>query len=182
MGAVRNLAASVHQRLLNHAKASGRPFQELLQLFAIERFVYRLSRSPHAGTFVLKGALMFAVWGGPVSRPTRDIDLLGETSNDVDAVAAVFSDVCETLVEPDGLSFDAGSVTATEITRGAEYVGIRVRLLGILGKARVPIQVDVGIGDVVTPAPQQVEYPTILDFPAPHIRGYTMESTIAEKF
>ncbi len=181
MGAAQNLAASVHQRLLNRAKESGRPFQELLQLFAIERFVYRLSQSPHAKTFVLKGALMFVVWGGPVSRPTRDIDLLGETNNDVDVVAAVFADVCETSVEPDGLSFDAGSVIAKEITRGAEYVGVRVRLMGSLGKSRVSIQVDVGVGDVITPAPQQVEYPTILDFPAPHIRGYTMESTIAEK-
>ena len=182
MCAIPNLAASVHQRLLNRAKESGRPFQELLQLFAIERFIYRLSKCPHSESFVLKGALMLPVWGGPASRPTRDIDLLGKISNDVEVVAAAFTDVCETSVEPDGLSFDADSVTAMEITGDTEYIGVRVRLKGSLGKARVSIQVDVGIGDVVTPAPQQVEYPTILDFPAPHIRGYTMESTIAEKF
>ena len=177
-----NLVASVHQRLLNRAKASGRPFDELLQRFAIERFLYRLSKSRYADSFVLKGALMLSVWSGPDSRPTRDIDLLGEIENSLEAIAAAMALVCETDVEPDGMSFDAESVEATRVTQDAEYSGVRVRLKATLGRARVTLQVDVGIGDAVFPAPCRIRYPTLLDFPAPELVGYTIESTIAEKF
>lgn len=81
---IKNTAASVHQRLLNKAKESSRLFNELLQHFAIERFIYRLSRSPHADKFVLKGALMFSAWSTSKSRPTMDIDLLGRIDNDIE--------------------------------------------------------------------------------------------------
>ena len=83
---IHNVAASVRQRLMNRAKASGRPFQEVLQYFAMERFLYRLSKSPHSDRFILKGALMFTVWGAPASRPTRDIDLLAHLNNDLAAI------------------------------------------------------------------------------------------------
>jgi hypothetical protein len=121
---VKDLAASIRQRLHNHAKATGRPFQEVLQYFAMERFLYRLSRSPHVDEFVLKGALMFAAWRSPASRPTKDIDLLSRTSNDVAAVVAIIREICLSEVEPDGLVFDVASLHGTHITEEASYVGI----------------------------------------------------------
>ena len=179
---IANLPASVHQRLLNKAKESSRPFNEILQYFTIERFIYRLSKSPHADQFILKGALMFAAWCGPASRPTMDIDLLGKIDNQLDTITAVMKDACQTKVDPDGVSFDADTVDAVRITEDAEYEGVRVRVRGSLGKIRISIQIDIGFGDVIVPNASTVSYPAILDFPAPELKGYTMESTIAEKF
>ncbi len=179
---VTNIVASVHQRLLNRARETGRPFNELLQHFAIERFLYRLSKSRHADSFVLKGALMLSVWGGAASRPTRDIDLLGRIDNSLEYVTASMKEVCAVDVEADGMVFDGDSVTAARITEDAEYQGVRVRLMAALGNARVSMQVDIGIGDVIFPGPQDIEYPTLLDFPSARLKGYAMVSTIAEKF
>jgi predicted nucleotidyltransferase component of viral defense system len=179
---ITNIAASVHQLLLNKAKESSRPFNELLQYFAIERFIYRLSKSPHADQFILKGALMFSAWCGPASRPTMDIDLLGKIDNQLDTITTVMKNVCLTDVEPDGMFFNADTVDAVRITEDVKYEGVRVRVLGSLGKARVSIQIDIGFGDVIVPNVGTVSYPAILDFPAPELKGYTMESTIAEKF
>lgn len=179
---IKNTGASVHQRLLNKAKESSRPFNELLQHFAIERFIYRLSRSPHADRFVLKGALMFSAWSTSRSRPTMDIDLLGRIDNDIETIVAVVKDVCLMGVEKDGMSFRENSVTAARITEDAEYEGVRVRVRGGLGNVRVSLQIDIGFGDFVVPGPDSITYPTLLDFPPPVLQGYTMESTIAEKF
>ncbi len=181
-GNVKNIAASVHQRLLAKARESSRPFNELLQHFAIERFIYRISRSPLASRFVLKGALLFSVWSGPGSRPTMDIDLLGKIDNRLEVIIAAMKEACEIDVEEDGMSFMAETVTTARITEDAEYEGVRVRIQGSLGKARVFLQIDIGFGDVIVPGPIEVRYPALLDFPAPELRGYTMESTIAEKF
>jgi hypothetical protein len=181
-GNIKNTAASVHQRLLTMAKESFRPFNELLQHFAIERFIYRLSKSPHADGFILKGALMFSVWSGPGTRPTMDIDLLGRIDNSLEMVAAAMKDACAVDVEADGMSFNGETVTAARITEGAEYEGVRVRVQGGLGNARVSLQIDIGFGDVIVPGPSKVVFPVLLDFPAPELNGYTMESTIAEKF
>lgn len=178
----RNIAASVHQRLLDKSKGSARPFNELLQYYAIERFLYRMSRSPHAGKFILKGALMFLVWDVRASRSTMDIDMLGRMKNDLDAVITMVREVCRQEVEPDGILFAPESVRGDRITEDAEYQGVRIRFRGSLDTARITIQLDVGFGDIVVPSPVQMAYPTILDFPAPKIRGYSRESTIAEKF
>ena len=179
---ITNLPASVHQKLLNKATQTDRPFNELLQYFAMERFLYRLSKTPHAGKFVLKGALMFTVWGAPASRPTKDIDLLGRTGNDVDEIVKVMKDACNVEVEPDGMSFDDKSVGGGPIAEDADYQGVRVTLRGALGNARVSLQIDIGFGDVISPRPTRISYPTILDFPAPKFSGYSKESAIAEKF
>lgn len=181
-GNPKNLAASVHQRLLNEAKRTKRPFNELLQYYAMERFLYRLSKSPHATKFLLKGALMFRVWGTPQARPTMDIDLLGRTANDVAAIVAAVRDICGAEVEPDGLTFDAETVTGERIAEDAEYEGVRITFRGHLGNARIPMQIDTGFGDVVVPGPVSLDYPTILDFPAPKLTGYPRETAIAEKF
>lgn len=181
-GNIKNTAASVHQRLLNKARESSRPFNELLQHFGIERFIYRLSKSPQAERFILKGALMFSVWSGPGSRSTMDIDLLGKIDNSLEMIVAAIKDACEMDVEADGMSFNSETVTAARITEDAEYEGVRVRVQGGLGNARVSLQIDIGFGDVIVPGPIMVAYPALLDFPAPELNGYTMESTIAEKF
>lgn len=179
---IRNLSASVHRRLLDKAKETGRPFNELLQHFAIERFIYRLSRSSHAERFILKGALMFFVWGGGSARPTRDIDLLGRLNNSLDTVGNAMKDACMMETEADGMIFDAESVMSERITESSEYEGVRVRFQGRLGNSRVPMQIDIGFGDEIFPAPERIPYPTLLEFPAPILNGYSMESMIAEKF
>ncbi len=177
-----NIAASVRQRLLNEARATKRPFSEMLQYFAMERFLYRLSKSAHADKFVLKGALMFTVWQAPVTRPTMDIDLLGITDNSVDAIVAVARNVCIQEVEADGLVFNSDSIVGERIVENADYGGVRVRFCGTLGTARVTMQLDIGFGDVVVPKPEMTDYPTILNLPRPRLRGYSRESAVAEKF
>ncbi|MFC1706643.1 nucleotidyl transferase AbiEii/AbiGii toxin family protein [Planctomycetota bacterium] len=145
-----NVAASVQQRLLNLAKTEGRPHGELLQHFAMERFLYRLSQSPHRDKLVLKGALALRAWGGIAVRPTRDIDMLCLLNVSVaDTVALVRECLDNERVPADGLEFDADSLVGEEIALVARYRGVRVRLKAVLGKARLPLQIDVGFGDVV---------------------------------
>ena len=179
---MRDLPASVRQRLLNRSRETQRPFQELLTYYAMERFLYRLGQSSYVDRFVLKGALMFTVWGARTSRPTKDIDLLAHTENSVDAVVAMIQEICRQPVEPDGLMFDVGSVKGVTIKEDAEYSGVRVTLRVTLQSARVSLQIDVGFGDVVTPRAAMTEYPVLLDFAAPRLLGYSRETVVAEKF
>ncbi len=172
----------MHQLLLNKARHTNRPFNELLQYYVMERFLYRLSKSPHAPKFILKGALMFTAWNLEPYRPTMDIDLLGKVSNRVDSILAITKEICAQSVESDGLTFNPATVKGARIAEGANYEGVRVRFHAILGRARVTQQLDIGFGDVVVPGPQSIEYPTILDSPAPKLRGYSKESIVAEKF
>lgn len=176
-----NVAASVHQRLLNLARAEGRPFNELLQYYALERFLYRLGRSPHRDRLVLKGALMFGVWDAPFPRPTRDIDLLGRMPNEVDVVTITLRDVCEQPVQDDGLRFATETVVGERVALAADYAGVRVRFTAYLGSAHIPMQIDVGFGDQIVPGAVPVRLPTLLDFPPPEVHGYSRESAIAEK-
>lgn len=178
----RNIPASVRQRLLNRAKSDRRPFNELLQYYAMERFLYRLSQSAHADRFILKGALMLRVWCAPELRPTMDIDMLGRTSNEEAYIIAQIRDILTVDVEADGIAFDPDSIRAERITDDADYEGIRIRFLGVLGSARIHMQIDIGFGDVVYPEPEESELPTMLNSPAPRLLCYSRESTIAEKF
>ena len=177
----RDIGASVRQRLLNQSRAQSRPFQELLQYFAMERFLYRLASSSVANRFVLKGALLLTAWQAPVSRPTMDIDLAGRTSNELDHISDVVRAVCNVRTEPDGIEFDPTSIEVARIKEGAEYEGVRVTFMATLARARIPMQIDIGFGDVIVPAPTQVEYPTLLDFPAPVLLAYPKETVVAEK-
>jgi hypothetical protein len=177
----RDLAASIRQRLLDRARAEGRPFQELLQYYAMERFLYRLSQSPHRDRFILKGALLLTAWRSPESRPTKDIDLEGRTSNDPEEIMAMIREICGANPGDDGIHFDPASVVAERITEDAEYEGIRVRFRASLAKARITMQVDVAFGDTIVPGPVELEYPTILDLPAPVLPSYPKESVVAEK-
>lgn len=178
---VKNLPASIQSRLLNQAQASGRPFNELLQYYAIERFLYRLAQSPHARRFVLKGALLFRAWGLPAFRPTRDIDLLGQTSNGIDDLVAIVREICNQEVQADGMFFDPETVSGERIKEDADYEGVRIRFVGLLGKTRVHLQIDIGFVDVVSPAPKKINYPAILPFPEPELRSYPPETVVAEK-
>ncbi len=178
----KNMAASVHARLAEIARRTGRPFQELLQYYAMERFLYRLSKSPHAARFVLKGALMLRVWDAPMARPTKDIDLLGRLENSLENLSTVVREICAVDVEPDGLVFRPATVKSERIREDADYEGVRIRFDGLLARARIAMQLDVGIGDVMVPGPVEIAYPTLLDFPAPRLKGYPRETAIAEKF
>lgn len=175
------VAASVHQKLLNRARAEARPFNELLQYFALERFLYRLGCSPYRHQFVLKGALMFTAWQTPLFRPTRDIDLLGRLDNDVEHIITVVKEICEQPVPEDGLNFVAETVVGEQITEAANYQGVRVKFIAHLGTARIRMQIDIGFGDAVVPGPSVVCFPTLLDFPPSELQGYSRESAIAEK-
>jgi len=178
----RNVPASIRQRLLNRAKADKRPFNELLQYYAMERFLYRLSQSAHADCFILKGALMLRVWHSPEFRPTMDIDMLGRTSNDEVSIITQIQDVLAVEIEPDGLAFDPSSIQAERITEDADYRGIRIRFRGTLDSARVSMQIDIGFGDIVYPEPEEMNLPAMLNSPTPRLLCYSRESAIAEKF
>lgn len=177
----RNAAASVRARLLNKARADKRDFTLVLTRYALERLLYRLSISTHADHFLLKGALLFDLWFDVPLRPTRDMDLLGFGLAEEPHLIAAFTDLCALDVD-DGISFDAQSIRAEEIRKEANYAGIRVTLLAWIDGARCPVQIDVGYGDAVTPGPEAVEYPVMLDeFPAPKLRVYPRCTVVAEK-
>jgi len=177
----RDLGASVRQRLLNQSRGQSRPFQELLQYFAMERFLYRLTKSPYADRFILKGALLLTAWRAPQSRPTMDIDLAGRTNNQLDHIKEVIAVISEGVVDPDGLEFNRSAIEVSRIKEDADYEGVRVQFHATLARARIPMQLDIGFGDVITPAPTEIEYPTLLTFPAPILRAYPKETVIAEK-
>lgn len=178
----RNIGASVRARLLDRARAERSDFQILLTRYALERLLYRLSVSPHRDRFILKGAMLFVTWVADPFRPTRDLDLLGHGDNDVEAIAETFRAICAQAVADDGVTFDVAALTAAPIREEVEYGGVRVRTTATIAGARIPIQVDIGFGDAVTPAPVEIDYPTLLDAPAPHLRAYPVETVVAEKF
>lgn len=176
-----NAAASVRARLLNVAKAQGVDFNQVLVRFALERILYRLSRSEHADHFLLKGALLFTLWYDMPHRATRDADLLGFGTSDLESVAQTFRDIASVMVD-DGIVFDPASIAAEEIRKDAGYVGVRILISGELAKARCKVQIDIGFGDAVTPGPVEATYPVLLaDLPAPRLRTYPMYTVVAEK-
>ena len=177
-----NTPASVKQRLLNRTKTDNRSFNELLQYYAMERFLFRLSLSSHAQNYILKGALMLRAWNSPEFRSTMDIDMLGKTGKEQTNIIEQICDILAVVVDPDGLVFDPESIRTERITEDADYEGIRVRFSGLLGTARISMQIDIGFGDIVYPGPEMVELPSMLDFPAPSLLCYSRESAIAEKF
>jgi|GEM_PF-355253 len=175
------LVQSVKARLVQRAHAEHLEPNQVLTRFSIERFLYRLSKSRHGNRFLLKGSNLLLVWFGAFVRPTRDADLLGLGDFGAELLGKIFRDVCETRVEPDGMIFDPASVTVRLIRRDQPAGGHRVNLLGRLGKARLYVQIDVGLGDSVMPPPEWLDFPSILDHPRPRLRAYRPETTIAEK-
>jgi len=178
---MKGAAASIRQRLYNLSRERGLDFQYILIRYGLERLLYRLGNSAYAGRFVLKGAMLFAVWSNEVYRPTRDLDLLGYGDDSAEEIKALFQEICRVEVEADGIVFDPGSINVEEIRGEQEYQGKRVKLIGVLKKARIPLQIDVGFGDVVTPEIKEIEYPTLLALPSPRIRAYPEETMVSEK-
>jgi hypothetical protein len=177
----RDIAASVRQRLLDLARRRNEEFQTVLTRYGLERFLYRLAASPHADEFVLKGAMLFAVWTGEMHRATWDVDLLGRGDAGAGRIQKLFAGVCRARVEDDGLSFDEGSVRAERIREDQIYEGLRVRVAGHLGAARIQLQIDIGFGDAVRPPPRRLPFPTLLEMPAPVLKAYPREAVVAEK-
>lgn len=176
-----NVGASIRTRLLNIARAGGEDYQLLLTRYINERLLYRLGQSEHAGAFVLKGAALFTLWTGKPHRTTRDVDLLGFGAPTADRLRKIFAEVLELHVDDDGISFDMDSLAVSPIREEQEYGALRVTLVARVTTAKVALQIDVGFGDAITPGVVRVDFPTLLDLPAPQLRAYPRETVIAEK-
>lgn len=176
-----NLAKSVKDRLLNLARAEGKVFDVVLVRFALERLLYRLSLSAHRDRFVLKGGMLVTVWLDDDNRVTRDADFLGHGDADADRLVADFREIMSVDVD-DGLVFDVDNLSATAIREEMEYGGTRLKTVAYLEKTRIPITIDIGFGDAMADPTRQLDYPTLLDLPAPNIRTYPPATVIAEKF
>ncbi|OFW66105.1 MAG: hypothetical protein A2Y74_02945 [Actinobacteria bacterium RBG_13_63_9] len=177
----KDLPRSVRERLVALSHQRGEDPNLVLTRYAAERLLYRLSRSAHRSAFILKGAMLFLTWGGYPHRPTRDVDLLGFGGLSLARLREIMAEICLTPVEDDGLRFDPETIRVEEIRERDDYGGLRVRLVAMLGTSRLSVQVDVGIGDLVVPVPTEIEFPTLLPFPAPRVRAYGREAVIAEK-
>ncbi|MEL7668667.1 MAG: nucleotidyl transferase AbiEii/AbiGii toxin family protein [Actinomycetota bacterium] len=175
-----NLPASVRARLRNKADEIGLDFNQVLQYYAMERFLYRLSKTKWADCLIVKGAAMLRVWDGAVARPTRDIDFLGRIENSPDAVAAMVRE-CLVVESADGVEFSP-DVAVEPITIEERYPGVRALVETRLAGARMRLQLDIGVADIAVPEPGWVDYPTLLDMDAPHILAYQPATAIAEKF
>ena len=179
---IRNVPASIRQRLLNLARNRGIRFNGVLQRYAAERFLYRLSASGEVDRFTLKGAALFRVWQEDELRPTRDVDFLAFGPEDHGAMRTSLEAIFEISCPPDGVVFDPAAIRIDDIRNEQPYGGLRVRVHGMLGRIRLPLQVDIGFGDVITPEREERDYPTLLDLPVPRLWTYPRETVVAEKF
>ena len=179
---VNNLAASVRQRLANRARERKEDFGLLLTKYALERLLFRIGQSEYRNIFVLKGALLFELWTEEVHRPTRDADFLSVGDSEPSQFESIFKEICALPVDEDGLQFDGASVKAQRIKEDADYEGVRVTFRSHLERARIPMQIDIGFGDTITPRAVETSFPTILNGPAPSLFTYPKETVVAEKF
>lgn len=178
----RDISASIRQRLLDLSKRENRPFGEVLQYYAMERFLFRLSKSEYSDRFILKGALLLAVWRSQVSRSTMDIDLLGHIENSEETITTAIQAILEQNVVDDGIVFDTSTIRTEPISEDAMYRGIRVSLVATLAVAKIRLKIDIGFGDSMYPAPQSQVFPVLLDQEAPRLLCYSRENAVAEKF
>lgn len=178
----KNLSASVYNRLKNVARERKRPVQEIFQYYAMERFLYRLSISHHQNSFFLKGGLMLMVWDPHSHRATVDIDLLAKTSNKIENLKNIIIDICTFDVIPDGIHFETNSLKIREAQLDTEYHGLSASFTAQLFTAKLPMRIDFGFSDSIFPKPTSLQYPVLLDFPKPKLKGYTLQTLIAEKF
>lgn len=172
---------SLRQRLRDRARERDEDFQFVLDRFAVERLLYRLSMSRYQQQFLLKGAMLFAIWFDAPHRPTRDADFLGHGAADPQQLMRIVHDPCAIELD-DGLQFDMASVAIDAIREGSHYQGLRMRLCAQLGNARCHVQWDVGFGGAVPQPPPECDYPVLLDeFPSPRLRVDPREAVFAEK-
>lgn len=178
---IKNIGASVRARLLQLAKATGQSFDLVLTRFALERLLFRLSQSRHADRFVLKGAMLMMSWFDDPHRGTRDLDLLGFGDPSAGPMLATFREIMA-LDAGDGVEFDANALRVDRIREELEYGGLRLRTIASISGARINLTIDIGFGDALEPGVEDMDYPSMLDFPASRLRGYARETVIAEKF
>ena len=178
---LKNVPASIRQKLLDLARERNQDFGLVLTKYALERILFRIGNSQYRDVFVLKGALLFEVWTHQQYRPTRDADFLARGDNSPERFVQIFREIAAAEVEDDGLRFDPKTVKAERIKEDADYEGVRVTFTALLDKARIPVQIDVGFGDAITPGPVDTQYPTLLDLPAPHLLAYPRETVVSEK-
>ena len=179
---IKNLPASIHARLLNHAKQTGRDLNAVLLQYFQERFLYRISKSSYHENFILKGALLFLIYDVSPLRPTKDMDFLGffNTENP-EIVGSIIREIGQVNCD-DGVRFDVEDISIEEISKESEYNGFRIKLDAYLGSIHKVLQIDIGLGDVIIPGPVRKDFPTLLKTPSFSILAYTKESMIAEKF
>jgi len=178
----KNLEESIYSRLKNVARQRKRPVQEVFKYYAMERFLYRLSVSSYQSAFYLKGGLMLMVWDPTTHRATVDIDFLATTSNSITNLQKIINEICAIEVIPDDLKFASATLRLSEAQLEAEYRGISATFSAKLFTAKLPMRIDFGFSDTILPDPVKIKYPTLLDFPAPELKGYTPQTSIAEKF
>jgi len=176
-----NHAESVRARLRARARADGEDFQRVLVRYANERLLYRLGRSTSSQDFVLKGATLFTLWLGEPHRATKDLDLLGRGEPDVEHFVGLFRGVLGLSFPEDGITFDPDALEGRFIREDARYQGVRLIVPATLAGARLRLQVDIGLGDAVVPAPVVIEFPTLLPLPGPQVKAYARETVVAEK-
>jgi predicted nucleotidyltransferase component of viral defense system len=177
-----NLPASIKQRLLNLGKQTGEELNVLLTKYALERFLYRIGKSRFRHRFILKGAFLFIAWNPTLQRTTRDVDFLDMEKSSPQSLRDIFCEITKVETEPDGVRFTTESVRTRTIREDNLYGGVRVNLTAMLGKAKIPLQIDIGFGDAVVPPPQEIDFPVLLPSPMPRIKVYPQEAMIAEKF
>lgn len=177
----KNLSESIRQRLKNLSEQRNRPFDEILRYYAMERFLYRLSMSPYAKKFFLKGGLMLKVWDSLDHRATMDIDLLARTSNQIDNLQQIITEVSGITCKEDGIAFDTQNLLIRKTQTGGDYNGVSSSFSAKLFTTKMPVLIDIGFNDIVIPKPQEILYPTLLGMPEPTLLGYTLETVIAEK-
>ena len=178
---LKNIGASVRARLLNIAREQKQTFNFVLNRYAIERLLYRLSQSKHADRFVLKGATLLMTWFDEPFRGTQDLDLLGYGDPDPDAVLGLFREILA-IDDQDGVNFDVAAARIDRIREQIEYGGLRIRTIAEIGGAKVPVSVDIGFGDATEPGAEDLDFPVMLEMSAPKLQGYARETVIAEKF
>lgn len=180
---MKDFAASIRQRLYNHARQHGEDFTWVLNRYAIERFLFRLSLTEAGEHYVLKGATLFVTWPDHVSRPTKDLDLLGQGSPEPTALMDLFALICAVSAPEDGIVFDPTTLKMEPVREADKYQGATLGLQGRLGRAVIPVQIDIGFGDHVSPAPKRADFPCLLDdLPRASVLMYPPETVVAEKF
>lgn len=177
----KNLPESVYTKLKNIALTKNRPTQEILRYYAMERFLYRLSASEYRDWFFLKGGLMLMVWDPTMHRATVDIDLLAKVNNSIESISRILKEICSYPVRQDGVEFDATNLVLAESQIETDYTGLSARFSASLHTAKLPLRIDIGFSDKIFPKPASLNYPVLLDFPSPQLKGYTPETMIAEK-
>lgn len=179
---MKNISASVHDRLANESQKLKKPFNELLQHYGMERFLYRISKTEYANSLVLKGGLIFTVWEIEQRRATRDIDFLGSLERDTEIIIQILKEAVATLAPEDGLVFDASTIQVEERLVDVERMGISANLLGYLGRAVIPIHIDIGFSDEILSSAKEISFPTLLSgMERPRLKGYSPEFVVSEK-